>query len=98
MSLRDAIALELRVALSPRAQPVWFRVLKWTLIIIAAWYFRDAQYFWSWVLALFLFALGLHLLWRSKTKVWTQPWRGWNDVDTVQRSTARIPARSERAP
>ena len=29
-------------------------------------------------------AIGLHLLWRYKTKVWTQPWRGWDDVDAVR--------------
>ena len=91
MSLRDAIALELRVALSPTAQPVWFRVLKWTLIIIAAWYFHNARYFWWCVLALFAVAIGLHLLWRSKTKVWTQPWHGWNDVDRVQRGARKAP-------
>jgi uncharacterized membrane protein YedE/YeeE len=47
-------------------------------------YFRDARYFWWWVLALFAAAMGLHLLWRAKTKRWTQPWRGWNDVATAQ--------------
>lgn len=30
--------------------------------------------------ALFGLASGLHLLWRIKTKRWTQPWPGWNDV------------------
>ena len=91
MSLRDAIALELRVAFSPTAQPIWFRVLKWTLIIIAAWYFHNARYFWWCVLALFGVAVGLHLLWRSKTKVWTQPWRGWNDVEAVRRGAGKTP-------
>ena len=91
MSLRDAIALELRVALSPTAQPIWVRVLKWTLIIVAFWYFGNAQYFWWCVLVLFGVAVGLHLLWRSKTKVWTQPWRGWNDVDAVQRGGGNTP-------
>ena len=80
MSLRDAIALELRVAFSPTAQPVWFRILKWIAIVIAVVYLRHAPYFWWWAAGLFGVAIGLHLLWRSKTKVWTQPWRGWNDV------------------
>ena len=43
------------------------------------------------MLALFGVAVGLHLLWRSKTKVWTQPWRGWNDVDAVQRGRGKTP-------
>jgi hypothetical protein len=28
-----------------------------------------------------LAGIPVHLLWRYKTKNWTQPWRGWNDVD-----------------
>jgi hypothetical protein len=36
---------EMRVAFSRKAQPIWFRVVKW------------------------------------KTKGWTQPWGGWNDLD-----------------
>jgi hypothetical protein len=89
MSLRDAVTLELRVALSPTSQPIWFRALKWALILAGAWYFRHARYFWWVVLGLFGAAISLHLLWRSKTRVWTQPWRGWNDVDAVQRSSRK---------
>jgi hypothetical protein len=37
MSVRDALMLELRVALSRMAQPVWFRVLKWTIAIGVVW-------------------------------------------------------------
>jgi hypothetical protein len=37
MSLRDALMLEARVALSRQAQPIWFRVLKWAIAIGVCW-------------------------------------------------------------
>ena len=42
MSVRDALMLEARVAFSRKAQPIWFRVLKWAIAIGVGWYFwRD---------------------------------------------------------
>jgi hypothetical protein len=92
MSFRDAVALELRVALSPRAQPIWFRALKWTVIVSLVIYFWGASHFWWWVAGAAAVAASLHLLWRSKTKRWTQPWRGWNDL-AATRSDASGPER-----
>lgn len=80
MSLRSALELELRVATSRTVQPVWFRVVKWILLASVATYFWGAPYFWSSVAGVVLLAGGLHLVWRTKTKRWTQPWWGWNDV------------------
>jgi hypothetical protein len=80
MSLREAIVLELRVALSPTAQPVWVRILKWTVIVSAVVYFWRAAQFWWWVAGVVGLAASLHLLWRIKTRRWTQPWGGWNDL------------------
>ena len=85
MSIRETIALELRVALSRTAQPVWFRVVKWMLIVSAAFYFWRAPQFWWSVAGLFGLAVGLHLLWRTKTRRWTQPWGGWNDLAATRR-------------
>ena len=45
MSLRDTVVLELRVALSRTAQPVWVRILKWTVIVSAVVYFWRASTF-----------------------------------------------------
>jgi hypothetical protein len=89
MSFRSALELELRVALSRTAQPIWFRVVKWILIVSAAVYFWGAPSFWWWAAALTGVAVGLHLLWRVKTKRWTQPWFGWNDVAATRRATRR---------
>jgi hypothetical protein len=80
VSFREAVALELRVALSRNAQPVWFRVVKWTLIITAFVSYREAPNFWWWFAGVACLAVGVHLLWRTKTRRWTRPWGGWNDV------------------
>ena len=49
-ALNSAIRRELRIAFSPRAQPVWFRVIKWTCILAGAVLFHDQGWFW-WTLA-----------------------------------------------
>jgi hypothetical protein len=71
--------LELRVALSRMAQPVWFRVLKWTIAIGVGTYLWRGPYFWGWLGGALGLGVTVHLVWRSKTKVWTQAWGGWND-------------------
>jgi hypothetical protein len=45
-------------------------------MVNAAVYFWRAPSFWWWVAALTDLVVGLHLLWRVKTKRWTQPWLG----------------------
>lgn len=85
MSVRETLATEVRVALSRRAQPLWFRVAKWTAIVAAVRYLWGRPSFWWWVGGAVVFALTLHLLWRVKTRAWTRPWRGWDDVETAQR-------------
>jgi hypothetical protein len=81
MSLRATLRREGRVAFSRRAQPVWFRIIKWiVLLALIARYWRSGT-FWMWIGLVLLAGIPVHLLWRYKTKNWTQPWRGWNDVD-----------------
>jgi hypothetical protein len=89
MSLREVVATEVRVATSRNAQPLWFRIVKWAAILSAVVYFRGAPYFWWWVIALVSLAIALHLLWRTKTKRWTQPWGGWNDVAATRPVTKK---------
>jgi hypothetical protein len=79
----DTLKREARVAFSRRAQPVWFRIAKWTIIIVLVAMFWRRPTFWLWVLAAFAASLALHLLWRWKTRGWTQPWGGWDDVETA---------------
>lgn len=80
-TLAHALRREARVAFSRRAQPVWFRILKWTCIVVGVALFHDQRWFW-WTLAS-LAAAGtlVHLLYRWKTKTWTRAWGGWNDLE-----------------
>jgi hypothetical protein len=79
-SCRTALRREFRVAFSRRAQPAWFRVVKWSVILVtlAQWYDRPA-YWWT-LLVLFVPSLALHGFYRHQTRVWTRPWGGWNDL------------------
>jgi hypothetical protein len=83
MPANQVLKREVRVALSRRAQPVWFRVLKWAIIITLLVLFRRNPNFWLWVGGAFVVSLTLHFIWRWKTKGWTQPWGGWDDVETA---------------
>ena len=74
---------ELRVALSPKAQPVWFRVLKWTALIAFTIRYHAAPWFCRAMAAALVTALGLHFFYRWKTRGWSQPWGGWNDVPSA---------------
>jgi hypothetical protein len=84
MSIRTALKREARVALSTRAQPVWFRILKWLVAIaISALLWRTPQ-FWWWIGGAAGLSLALHFFWRWRTKGWTQPWGGWNDLEATR--------------
>jgi len=81
MAIGNTLKREARVALSKKAQPVWFRVAKWTALVVFGLLFWRSRYFWWTLLGLLIVALVLHFIWRWKTKGWTQPWGGWNDLD-----------------
>ena len=83
MSARDTLKREMRVAFSRRAQPVWFRVVKWVILIaVTSWLWRG-PYFWWWILGAPALGVIVHMIWRWKTNGWTRPWGGWNDVETA---------------
>ena len=75
----------MRVAFSRRAQPVWFRVVKWIVIVGISAMLWGSPYFWLWIAGFLTLATTVHFIWRWKTKVWTQPWGGWNDLDAGRR-------------
>ena len=83
-SMTIAIRHEIRVAVSRRAQPVWFRVCKWTCIVTGIILFHQTRWFWACLAALAAAGTLLHLLYRRKTKTWTQPWGGWNDLAAIR--------------
>lgn len=75
---------EVRVAVSRRAQPIWFRVLKWVIALGLSAVFWRATYFWFWIVGALGSGLAVHLIWRWKTKGWTQPWGGWDDLEAAE--------------
>jgi hypothetical protein len=81
MSSASVLKREAKVAFSKRAQPVWFRVVKWVVFVAAIVLIWRSPYFWLWIGGALALSLTLHLVWRWKTKGWTQPWGGWNDVE-----------------
>ena len=74
---------EIRVALSLKAQPLWFRILKWVALLAIAARYHAAPWFWPSMAVCFVTALGIHFLYRGKTHAWTRPWGGWNDVSSA---------------
>ena len=85
MAMGSAAKRELRVALSRRAQPVWFRMLKWVIAIGVSLALWRTPSFWWWIAGATGFSLAVHFLWRWKTKGWTQAWGGWDDVQGAGR-------------
>jgi hypothetical protein len=84
VSMRNAMRRELRVAFSRKAQPVWFRIAKWIVVIgISALLWRKPT-FWFWILGALGLGLTVHFVWRWQTKGWTRPWGGWDDVEAAE--------------
>ena len=63
-----------------RAQPVWFRIVKWTGILVAVAWFYDRRWFWWTPASLTVVGTLLHFFYRRKTRTWTRAWGGWNDL------------------
>lgn len=91
MPAGDLIRREVRVATSLRAQPKWFRIVKWVVIITVSVSLWRTPYFWGWLLGGLAIALTLHGFWRWKTRGWTQPWGGWDDMEAADPTRRRQP-------
>jgi hypothetical protein len=85
MSIAETWRREKRVALSRKAQPVWFRVVKWIVFLGVGVLLWRTPYFWVVVFGAMVLGVGLHLFWRWKTRGWTRSWGGWKDVETANR-------------
>jgi hypothetical protein len=82
-SFTTLVRREFRVAVSPKAQPIWFRVLKWGALIVFTVRYHSVPWFWHAVAVALVTALGLHFFYRWKTRGWSRPWGGWNDVQAA---------------
>jgi hypothetical protein len=76
----NTIQREVQVAFSPRAQPWWFRLVKWSVFIMATARYRQRPWFPYVASIALVVALSLHFFYRWKTHGWTRPWGGWDDV------------------
>lgn len=81
MTMQTSLKREARVAFSRRAQPVWFRILKWVIAIGVSATLWRTPFFWWWIVGALVLSVSVHLFWRWKTRGWTRPWGGWNDVE-----------------
>ncbi|MBC8161028.1 MAG: hypothetical protein H7Z42_07395 [Roseiflexaceae bacterium] len=71
---------ELRVAFSPRVQPQWFRLIKWSVLIATTVRYRQRRWFRYALGTALTGGLALHLFYRWKTQGWQHAWGGWSDL------------------
>jgi hypothetical protein len=75
---------ELQVAFSLRTQPLWLRLLKWSVFIAVTNRYRKHAWF-PYAAGLTLVGgLALHLFYRWKTQGWRHAWGGWSDLPDRQ--------------
>lgn len=79
------IRRELQVAFSPRVQPVWFRLIKWSLLIITTIRYGQSWWFRYVMSGALISSVALHMLYRQKTLVWQRAWGGWSDITAAPR-------------
>lgn len=78
MPVSKTIKREIEVAFSKHAQPAWFRIVKYILLITFLYFFWDSKLFWI-IFAFFLVAaMVLHFWYRYKTKAWTKSYGLWD--------------------
>jgi len=78
MSFSKKINREIEVAFSKHAQPVWFRVVKYVLLITTFYFFWRDKLFWIILLIVFVLGLVLYFWYRYKTNGWTKSYGGWD--------------------
>jgi len=76
----NTVQRELQVAFSPRTQPWWFRLIKWSVLIVITARYRKRSWFRYAVGFAFMGGISLHLFYRWKTQGWTRAWGRWDDV------------------
>jgi len=79
-TLTQILRRETRVIFSLRAQPLWFRITKWTVAIFLTTRYHAQPWFWPSAGALVAVAFAVHFFYRWQTHGWTRPWGGWNDL------------------
>ena len=76
-----SIKREFRIAFSKRAQPIWFRITKWIVLLGGAYALWGTRYFGYWIAALTVIGVTVHFVYRRGTRGWTRAWGGWSDLE-----------------
>jgi hypothetical protein len=76
--MKKTLQREAEVAFSRHAQPVWFRLIKYPVLLAAGYLLWDTKYFWGCFSILLLASVALHLFYRYKTKAWSRSFGGWD--------------------
>jgi hypothetical protein len=77
MRLPKTIKRELEIAFSKDAQPVWFRIAKYILLIAMIYFLWGTQLLWNILLCMFAVGTVLHFWFRYKTHGWTKSYGMW---------------------
>ncbi|MGY3214514.1 hypothetical protein ACVW2L_003567 [Mucilaginibacter sp. HD30] len=80
MKAKQILKQELQVAFSKHAQPVWFRIIKYVLILGAVVFFSRDTLFWPVFILLAVLSVLLHFWYRYKTHGWTKKYGMWKPV------------------
>jgi hypothetical protein len=78
MPLNKTIKREFEVAFSKHAQPAWFRIVKYIVLVTVIWFFSGSRLFWILFGVLFILAMCLHFWYRYKTNGWRKSYGMWN--------------------
>lgn len=77
MPFRKTLHREVEVAFSKHAQPVGFRVIKYTVLTVIVYFFWGNPFLWPVLIGVFVFSILLHLWYRHKTEGWTKSYGKW---------------------
>lgn len=89
MDFRGQVRREIRVMFSRRTQPIPPRVAKWAVFLGVAWMLRGTRCLRAWAFGLPAVGVLAHLFYRYMTIGWTEPWGGWDDVETARPRIAK---------
>ena len=86
MALSKTIKRELQVAFSKHSQPIWFRILKYILLVGIVFCLWGTKLLCVMLLIMFAFAMLLHFWYRYKTQGWTKSYGLWkHEKDRAER-------------
>ncbi|HCN82195.1 MAG TPA: hypothetical protein DIT07_01055 [Sphingobacteriaceae bacterium] len=85
MAFRKTVKRAFEIAFSKHAQPLWFRILKYLVLICIAYVFWGRDVLWIIFISLFTVGLCLHFWYRHKTHAWTKSYALWkHDKDRTE--------------